>query len=86
MLHCEQLQRGVFACLQAVPSVRNWADGSLLTKRHKLRTDDGATARHEHEAKRNANAHRERLIATTHRERKDNKYERQNRAMHLLRM
>ena len=28
----------------------NWEAGSLLTKPHKLRTDDSATARHEHEA------------------------------------
>ena len=34
----------------------NRAAGSLLTKPHILRTDDRATARHEHGAQRNANS------------------------------
>ena len=44
----------------------NWAAESLLTKPHKLRTDDSATARHEHEAKRNANEHRENFYSLLH--------------------
>ena len=39
----------------------NWADVSLLTGLHLLRTVDSATAHHEHVAQRNANGHRDKL-------------------------
>ena len=39
--------------------MEQWAAGSLLTKPHILRTDDSATARHEHGAQAECEWHRE---------------------------
>ena len=44
----------------------NWADVSLLTGLHLLRTVDSATAHHEHIAQRNANGHRDKLEFVRH--------------------
>ena len=52
------LKIGICEFLQAMRSYTELADGSLLTVRHIQVLMHSATARHEHEAKRNANASR----------------------------